>query len=78
MTQPGREQARYLGARAMLHLEVFPDNVPGVYRCVIYDWFDWKPLFVSGTGQTLSDAKSEAEREAARFVGYAGPVEWEP
>jgi hypothetical protein len=56
------EQARYLGARALLHLEVFPSKVLGLYRCAVYDWFDRKPLFVSGTDSSLDDAKAEAGR----------------
>ena len=75
----GTEHAEYLGARAMLYLEVFPSKRPGLYSCAVYKWFDRKPLFVSGSESSLEDAKKEVEREAARLVGYAGPgVEWLP
>jgi hypothetical protein len=77
MRTPASEHAEYLGARAMLYLEVFPSQGPNLYRCAVYEWFDRKPLFVSGSESSLEDARNEAEREAARLVGYAGSdVEW--
>jgi hypothetical protein len=60
----------------MLHLEVFPSKTPGVYRCAVYEWFDRRPLYVSGTGSSLEDAKKEAEQEAARLAGYTSDTEW--
>lgn len=61
------EYARYLGATTLLHLRVYPGKAHGLYRCTVYEWFDWTPLYVSGTDRSLSDAKSEAEREAAQI-----------
>lgn len=77
-TQPGTEHARYLGAITVVQLRVYPGKIPGLYRCAVYEWFDKKPLYVSGNDSALEDAKSEAEREAARLVGYTGDTEWEP
>ena len=77
-TLPGCEYAEYPGATAMVHLKVFPGEIPGLYRCAVYEWFDNRPQYVSGLDSSLDDAKSEVEREAARLVGYAGDAEWHP
>jgi hypothetical protein len=75
--QPGSEHAKYLGATAMVHLRVFPGKILGLYRCAVYEWFDRMPLYASGTDRPSEEAKIEAEREAARLVGYAGAdVNW--
>ena len=73
------EHAVYYGATAMLKLKVFSSQIPGLYRCAVYAWFDEKLLFVSGSDSSLVDAKGEAAREAERHAGVvAGEIDWEP
>lgn len=71
--------AEYVGATAMVRLEVFRGGVPSLYGCAVYDWFDRRPLYVSGSDLTLIDAKVDAEQEAKRYAGIAvADVIWKP
>jgi hypothetical protein len=54
------EHGEYIGATAILHLEVLPSATRGLYRAAVYDWFDRKPLYISGSDSSLPDAKADA------------------
>ena len=73
------EHGEYIGATAMLHLEVFPGTTKVLYRAAVYDWFDREALYVSGADSTLTDAKAEAQREAEHHAGLAVVnTKWKP